>query len=579
MTADTTARGVPGSSDARAPRRLVGIGVSPGLASGDVVRMPPPVAEPPAGLRLAGEEPEAAAARIAAAASAVQRALDAAADLSEGAARDVLEATAMMAGDPTLVARAQALVRTGLAPERAVWEAAEAVRSALLADGGYLAERARDVADVRDRVVAELTGRPAPGVPRVGRRYVLVAADLAPADTATLDPGEVVALVTAAGGPTSHTAILARALGIPAVVAAPGACDLADGATVLVDGGAGVVVVGPAPGQVAAAAAVARARSGRRRLHGPGRTRDGRHVPLLANVGRPEEAAAAAEAGAEGVGLFRTEFCFLDRAEAPSRDEQVERYREVLRAFRGRRVVVRTLDAGADKPLPFLAAAGEPNPALGVRGLRATAAHPGLLEDQLAAIAAAAAAEGAGAADVGVMAPMVATVAEAAGFAERARAAGLARVGVMVEVPAAALLAGPILARVDFASVGTNDLTQYAMAADREVGELAALATPWQPAVLRLVAATCEGAARQGRPVGVCGEAAADPALAVVLVGLGVESLSMGAAALPDVAAVLAEVTADECRGLADLAVGAASAEEARSRVRARLPGLAGLGL
>ena len=206
-------------------------------------------------------------------------------------------------------------------------------------------------------------------------------------------------------------------------------------------------------------------------------------------------------------------------------------------AFPGRRVVIRTLDAGADKPLPFVTAAGEPNPALGVRGLRTSWAHPAVLDDQLEAIAQAAASSSA---DVWVMAPMVATADEADAFVDRCAAHGLPHAGIMVEVPAAALRAADLLDRARFASLGTNDLTQYAMAADRELAGLAQLSTPWQPAVLSLVQLACAGGLRQDRPVGVCGEAAADPALAPVLVGLGVTSLSMTARALPDVGAVLA---------------------------------------
>uniref|UniRef100_UPI000ACD95ED putative PEP-binding protein n=1 Tax=Cellulosimicrobium cellulans TaxID=1710 RepID=UPI000ACD95ED len=250
--------------------------------------------------------------------------------------------------------------------------------------------------------------------------------------------------------------------------------------------------------------------------------------------------------------------------------------RTVLREFPGRKVVVRTLDSGADKPLHFLTAPEEENPALGVRGLRTAARWPRLLEDQLDAIAQAAAAEEA---EVWVMAPMVSTVGETEWFVERCHAHGLGVAGVMVEVPSAALLAGPILARAAFASIGTNDLTQYTMAADRLLGSLAELSDPWQPAVLRLVAATCEGGAQQGRPVGVCGEAASHPALAVVLVGLGVSSLSMTARAIADVGALLREVDLDECRRVGRLALDAESAADARAVVRENLPQLAALGL
>ena len=552
---------------------ITGVGVSPGRAAGPAVTMPAPVPEPAADLRLTGETAGAAIARTAAASAQVRTRLEELAAGATGEARTVLETTAMMAADPTLLAGAQALVEQGTHPARAVWQAAGEVIDQLAALGGYMAERTRDVADVRDRIVAVLTGRPAPGVPDPGHPFVLVASDLAPADTATLDPARVVGIVTAQGGPTSHTAILARALGIPAVVGARGATDIPAGTTVLVDGAAGTVTLDPDEGQLERAAALA---GTVRTFDGTGRTADGHLVPLLANVGSPEDAAAAAAAGAEGIGLFRTEFCFLDRTEAPPVDEQVRAYRGVLAAFPGRKVVVRTLDAGADKPLPFLTAADEPNPALGVRGLRTAERDPQVLEDQLTAIARAAALE---TADVWVMAPMVATVTEAEDFVARCTAHGLTTAGVMIEVPAAALRAGTILARAAFASIGTNDLTQYAMAADRLLGELSQLSSSWQPGVLELILAACRGGAQQARPVGVCGEAAADPALACVLVGLGVSTLSMTPRALADVAAVLGQVTLTECRELAGVALAAPTAEDARSAVRARLAFLEELGL
>ena len=563
------------SADDTATPAISGIGVSPGRAAGTVLRMPAPVPEPPAGERPgAGESPDAAADRIAAAGAAVRERLEQLAAGASGTSREVLETTAMMAADPTLLSTAQGLVRSGdLSAARAVWQAAGQVIDQLTAIGGYMGERARDVADVRDRVIAELTGRPAPGVPDPGHPFVLVARDLAPADTATLDPALVVAIVTSEGGPTSHTAILARALGIPALVGAHGADDLTDGTLVLVDGAKGTVTVDPSDEEVARAQALA-ARV--RTFDGHGRTADGHAVPLLANIGAPDGAQAAADTGAEGVGLFRTEFCFLDRKQAPTIEEQVTAYRQVLAAFPGKKVVVRTLDAGADKPLPFLTNTDEPNPALGVRGLRTSWRNPQVLEDQLDAIAQAAAAESA---DTWVMAPMVATVEETEDFVARCTAHGLSTAGVMVEVPSAALMSGAILRRAAFASIGTNDLTQYAMASDRMLGDLAALSTGWQPAVLHLVAATCRGGAATGKPVGVCGEAAADPALAVVLVGLGVATLSMSPRALPDVAAVLASVTRAECERLAGVALEAETADAARAAVREALPVLEELGL
>ncbi|GIG22841.1 phosphoenolpyruvate-protein phosphotransferase [Cellulomonas chitinilytica] len=555
---------------------VTGIGVSPGRVVAPVALLPDPVAEPPSGRRLPpGTDYAAEASRIAVASARVQAELEAAADRATGDAAGVLRATAAIATDPTLVADAtQRVIDDRLVPERAVWEAADAVAAQFEALGGHLADLARDIADVRDRLVADLTGRPAPGLPARDEPYVLVATDLAPALVATLDPTTVRAVVTSEGGPTSHTAILARSRGIPGVVAARGIDVLVgEGDVVLVDGSAGTVTVAPDDDQVAAALALA---GQVRTFDGLGRTADGHRVELLANVGDPADAAPAAAAGAEGVGLFRTEFAFLDRAEAPTLDEQVAAYRQVLAAFPGRKVVVRTLDAGADKPMPFLAGDPETNPALGVRGLRTVARHPGVLEDQLAAIAQAAKAESA---QVWVMAPMVSTVDEAEQFVAACARHGLATSGVMVEVPSAALLAGPILAHATFASIGTNDLTQYAMAADRMLGAVAHLSDAWQPAVLQLVAATCAGGAAQGRPVGVCGEAAAVPALAVVLVGLGVSSLSMTPRALPDVAAVLASTTVDECRRLAQLALTSPTAEDARAVVRRGLPVLDELGL
>jgi phosphoenolpyruvate-protein kinase (PTS system EI component) len=276
----------------------------------------------------------------------------------------------------------------------------------------------------------------------------------------------------------------------------------------------------------------------------------------------------AVAAKAEGVGLFRTEFCFLNRETAPTVEEQVEAYRPVFAAFPGRKVVVRTLDAGADKPLAFVTDAAEENPALGIRGYRTSWRRPELLDDQLAAIAMAAGKESA---DAWVMAPMIATVDETADFVARCRAHGLQVGGVMIETPAAALMAAEISAECDFLSLGTNDLAQYTMAADRLVGDLAPLNDPWQPAVLRLISTTAVAGTATSTPVGVCGEAAADPLLAAVLVGLGVTSLSMSPKSIPAVAALLSTVTLEQCRAAGTAATGAATSAEARAAVGAIL--------
>jgi phosphotransferase system enzyme I (PtsI) len=544
---------------------LHGIGTGGGSAAGPVARMAPPSALPPAHtVAPADASAEAAAAR--GALSWVAADLEERAAAAGGEAGAVLSAQAMMAADPTLADQVADLVLGGVDAAHALDRAFRVFRSSLEAAGGYFAERVADLDDLRDRAVARVLGLPMPGLPDPGRPYVLVADDLAPADTALLDPAKVVALVTERGGPTSHTAILAKILGLPAVVGCAGAAALTDGTPVLVDGATGTVVPDPDPDTVAAAAA---RDEHRRRLSaraaGPGRTADGHPVKLLVNLGAPQELPAAAAADSEGVGLFRTEFLYLDREQAPTGEEQTAAYREVFAAFAGRRVVVRTLDAGADKPLPFATAADEQNPALGVRGLRTARRDPQLLETQLAAIAAAARDADA---DVWVMAPMVSVPAEAAGFAERAKAHGLRTSGAMVEVPAAALRAGDLARRCDFLSIGTNDLAQYAFAADRTLGALAGLLDPWQPALLELVRTAADAGADQGRPVGVCGEAAADPLLALVLVGLGVTSLSAAPGCLADVRASLASHSLDDCRRLAGLALAAPDAASAHEAVQ-----------
>ena len=556
-----------------------GVGVSPGRIIGTVRQMPKPISEPPAGEQLpAGVTAEDATAALKAAAKSVHDELKARSETVTGDGKAVLEATALMATDTMLLKSAAKLIGRGASGQRAIWEAGASVSEMLHNLGGYMAERATDVLDVRSRIVAELRGVPAPGIPVSATPFILIAEDLAPADTATLDPEKVLALVTAGGGPQSHTAIIARSLGLPAVVAAVGVDELADGTEVYVDGAAGLITANPDESQRAAAAHWAATASLLAAFDGTGTTADGHLVPLLANVGGAKDAVAAAGLNAQGVGLFRTEFCFLERDTEPTVEEQAAAYQGVFDAFPGKKVVLRTLDAGADKPLPFLTDATEPNPALGVRGYRTDFTTPGVLERQLQAIALA---EKASEADVWVMAPMISTAEEAARFASLCTAAGIKTPGVMVEVPSAALTAEAILREVGFASLGTNDLTQYAMAADRQLGPLAALNTPWQPAVLRLVGLTVEGSRAEGhnKPVGVCGEAAADPALAVVLTGLGVTTLSMTARSIAAVAAVLKTVTLAEARELAKLALSAPSATEARAWVRAKLPVLEDLGL
>lgn len=554
---------------------LDGIGVCPGTVVGPAVRMPDPLPEPP---RVTCSDPAFEAGRIGAAMASVAETLERMADAAEGELADVLSATSLMANDPSVLHEAVSLVETArIAAPRAVWEAFGNYRELVAAAGGYLAERVADLDDVRNRIVAELLGVSPPGIPNPGHPYILVAHDIAPADTVGIDPGVVLGFVTEDGGPTSHTAILAKSLGTPAVVACPGAGEIEPGQTLVVDGGTGLVVVAPDDQELTRAAERAALRRARHALAPEaGHTADGERVLLLANIGDPSDTAAAVAAGAQGVGLFRTEFLFLDHERCPTIEQQTRAYAEVFAAFPQRKVIVRTLDAGADKPLAFLGATPEPNPALGVRGIRFMRAHRHILVDQLSAIAAAAKMSDC---DVHVMAPMIATPDETAEFVALATAAGIECSGVMVEVPAAVLLADEIFRDVQFASIGTNDLTQYTYAADRLVAPLATLNDHWQPAVTRLVDMACRAARTAHIPVGVCGESASDPLFAVVLVGLGVRSLSMAPCCLADVDALLSRVTVAECRGIARAAVESPNAATARGRVRDLLPQLKELGL
>jgi len=503
--------------------------------------------------------------RFTAAAAAVATRLRDRAAHASGVAAEVLTATATLALDRAWLGAAEKRIKEGAPAVRAVVGAVDQFVDMFTKLGGLMAERVTDLRDIRDRVIAELNGLPEPGVPVPEEPSILCAEDLAPADTAGLDPSLVVALATTLGGPTSHTAIIARQLGIPCVVAVHGLDDVPDGAMVLVDGTRGTVTV--APDEAAARDAVAEAErvaAQTANWSGPGATSDGHAVAVLANVQDGAAARSARETPAEGIGLFRTELCFLNRDTEPTVAEQADIYAEVLDAFAGLKVVVRTLDAGSDKPLKFAGHPDEANPALGVRGIRIAENNPGLLTNQLEGIAAAAERTGN---QPWVMAPMIATAQEAERFAAQARSYGLTP-GVMIEVPAAALLAEKILDHVDFLSIGTNDLAQYTMAADRMSADLATLTDPWQPAVVALVAMTARAGAAAGKPVGVCGEAAADPLLACVLTGLGVTSLSAAAAAVQAVGAKLAQVSLQQCREAADAVLTTASAADARAAAR-----------
>lgn len=538
---------------------IKGVGIGRGVAVGKVIRMAPPMEEPADVRRDASvsavEENERVTKAMAKVNAELNHKAEQAANGDEGAkqAAPILQAIAMFASDPSLAENIKNLVNGGKTGERAVLEGFAQVEEMFKMIGGYQAERAADLHDVGQRVIAELRGVAAPGVPESDDPFVLVAEDLSPADTSTLDLTKTLAIVTSQGGPTSHTAILARARGIVSVVSAAEAADLKDGEQVIVNAAKGEVVTEPTDEEIKQAEAAKEHAAKAKELRGQaGGTKDGHLVPLLANLGKPADAKTALEYGAEGVGLFRSEFLFIGNSEPPSVEEQTKAYTELLSQFPGKKVVIRMLDAGADKPLPFLTPEDEPNPALGLRGLRTLREHKEVLEGQLKALAAADAQTDA---DLWVMAPMVADEYEADYFVKLGKSFGLKKVGAMAEVPSIALMADKVAEVADFVSIGTNDLTQYTMAADRTLGSVAGYQTAWHPAVLRAIKLICDAGNAKGMPVGVCGEAAADPDLAVVLTGLGVNSLSMTPVALDDVRAQLAEVTFEEAQAKARAAL------------------------
>jgi phosphocarrier protein FPr len=436
----------------------------------------------------------------------------------------------------------------------------------------YLRARAADLRSVGRQVLARLLGLPLPG-PELEAPGVVIARDLAPADTVGLDPSMALGIVTAAGGPTSHAAVLARSLGIPAVVGAgDSVLTVPDETSVALDGSTGVVYVDPEASVVSELTAAREARDAVVReaqasALEPARTIDGVTIEVAANIGSPADAVRAVAAGADGVGLFRTEFLFMGRSAMPDEREQEAAYRETAEALGERPLLIRTLDAGADKPIPYLEQPNEANPFLGVRGIRLGLQRPELLQAQLRAILRVAADH-----PLRVMFPMVATMDELREAMDLLRGAGdrppTLEVGVMVEVPAAALLADRLAEDADFFSIGTNDLTQYTMAADRGNVRVGALADAVHPAVLRSIRLTVDAADAHGRWVGVCGELAGDADATPLLLGLGVRELSMGAPSIALVKRAVRGVDLTAARALADDALGCASAGEVRELLR-----------
>lgn len=539
------------------PGRVVG--VSPGRVVGVVKKVAEPIAQPlPRSSVDVGAEKEAFAQAVAS----VDQLLADRLDGAQASAAEILTATREMLADESLSADINTKIDDGQDAASATWIVLSDMADKFARSGGLTAERVTDIRDLRSRLVAALTDQALPGLPTSDSPFVLVAHELAPADITELDTTTCLAIITAQGGPTSHTSILARAMGIPAVLAPELARELKDDDVVLIDGATGEIIVRPTEDQAQGAAREPIARADIE-FSGAGQMADGKAVAMCANIGTPADIADAQCRNAQGVGLFRTEFSFFGRQSAPSLVEQTKVYGKVFEKFVGQRVVIRTLDAGADKPLPFVTPDGEANPALGVRGYRTSIRHPEVLDIQLQAIAAAAK-ENADT-DVWVMAPMISTAGEARQFAARAKGAGIKTVGVMVETPSVALTAESVLAEVDFLSIGTNDLTQYTMAADREEATLAWLSTSWQPAVLRLIEAVGRAGQQAGKHVGVCGEAAGDDVMAAVLIGLGVSSLSMNSVFLGRVAERVASVDEATCKEAARAALAATDPIAARA--------------
>jgi len=545
--------------------RLRGVAAAPGAALA-----PPWRYRPPSGGRVVRHGLDEAAALAAGELERLAATLRQAGNQPEA---DILEAQALMAVDETLLADARGRVAAGGFVADAVVEAGEEIAHGLAAlDDELLAARAADVRDVARRIARIAVGAEAP---RLARRSIAIADDLPPSITAELQRDLLAGIALEAGSRTAHAAILARALRIPAVVGIAGLLERASAARlVAVDGDAGELIIDPEPDERAAVESLAadaarRAADDAALATQPLQTRDGHRLMLSANIGRQNEAAPALAAGAEGVGLFRTEFMFMGRSRAPDEEEQADAYTIVLETFGERPVVFRLIDLGGDKDLPYLPVGHEANPFLGVRAIRLARQDPELVLAQLRAILKA----GRSTRTVPwVMAPMVADgddvqllhelVDRAADAVPDAPAV---RRGIMVEIPSAVTLADDLARRVDFMSIGTNDLTQYLLAADRTNPALADQQDALHPAVIRSIGRVVEAARAAGTPVAVCGELGGDPAGAVVLAGLGVEELSMEPTSFGGVKRALATVTLEQSR---DLAIAAAHAPDARTARR-----------
>jgi phosphoenolpyruvate-protein phosphotransferase (PTS system enzyme I) len=553
-------------------RVLTGVGASPATGAGTAQWYALDIPEYPRD----ADDPDAELERFS---SARDRAREAIADERDRAADRVGESEAAIfdahrqfLDDPQIETSVETALRAGRSAEAAVEAAFAEPIEQFESMEGRTAERADDLRDVRDRLLRELTGATSADLAALPEGTVLLAERLAPSDTARLDADRVAGIATVTGGRTAHAAIVARSLGLPAVVGIGEALrDCSDGQTVIVDGSEGEVVADPDEERLAAAAEDREVSV----IGDPVATADGRRIEVAANVGTTAELDAAVESGADGIGLFRSEFLFLERDEPPDESEQVDAYETALEAFPSNRVIVRTLDVGGDKPVPYLETPEGSNPFLGERGIRRSLGPDrDLFETQLRALLRAGATAASGG-DLAVMFPMVADVAELDAALERVDAVAerleredveYARpeLGVMIETPAATFVADALAARVDFLSLGTNDLAQYVMAADRENERVRELHDPLHPSVLCAIERTVDAGHDGDAWVGMCGEMAGDPDLTELLVGLGLDELSMSAVSVPRVKAAVRELSDERARELADRAL----ASETRAEVR-----------
>jgi phosphoenolpyruvate-protein phosphotransferase len=482
----------------------------------------------------------------------------------------------MFLADPSFSDPIREMIGEGKTAERATAEGSDALAFEFEEIGDeYFAQRAVDIRDIGSQLVRSLAGLGDSDLGSLTTPVVIAAEDLTPSDTATIPDGMVLGFVTSIGSATSHTAILARAMGVPAVVGI-GDLGFEEGTIVIVDGDAGTVIADPGEDQIADArrrgeAARAVADEALASAGEPAVTIDGHGVEVVANIGTSADARRAVEYGAEGVGLLRTEFLFLDRPSLPDEAEQMAEYAEIFSHFPGQPVVVRTLDVGGDKQLPSIHLEQELNPFLGKRGIRLTFAEDALFVDQIRAILRAGSDR-----SVQIMFPMVSSVDEIARARARVDeivgdldAAGEARstdieIGVMIEVPSAAVMADVLVDHIDFFSIGTNDLTQYTLAVDRTNPAVAHMADALHPAVLRLIRTVVEAAHDAGKWVGVCGELAGDPVAAPILVGLGVDELSMSAPSIPLVKQAIRGMSRSVVRDLAMRSLDMAGPAEVR---------------